>query len=876
MWDKLIQIFFQFMFDKNLMYLLPPVLFNLSLTASIVIVAVLIVRFFLRKAPRVWSYALWAVVAFRLICPVSFSSDFSLLSIVDAPAAESGLVSGMVEYVPINIVHTRFPSVDLMIPELNETINSQLPQGDEQYFGDPLEGPVAMVSWAWMFGFSVMLLWALSSWLNLRHKLRTAVLLKDNVFQSEQVGSPFILGLFRPKIYIPFGLDETTLNYVLAHEKYHIKRLDHIVKVFAFILLTIHWFNPLCWLAFHLMSKDMEMSCDEKVLSKENNVRTEYSTVLLSFATNRRFPSPSPLAFGETGAKSRIKNALNWKRPKVWVTLIAAILCIAVIAACAANPKEKDPSEVEIKNPYDWTSTVKQDDIYGVSIQLLNTEEPAAINLSSDGIRELVTCLNKVTPADLYTGRGIPAQIKVVVTLSNEETVILHYGTTYIEILYPGVTSSNGIWMIRDTELKSLLSEWSVQLQQQYNSMKSSQEDTITAAMTLWEYAPLLSSRYPAFPFQFTFPYTHIEATCTAGELIGYDDHDGSSYPTGTSLTIPSGSKLYWLPMGNGKTDPLYASSASISFTAYDDSKPTYSGTLNISQLDTDHKSDFIQAIYGATLSSSSLMMYQNPTDYGGVIYSVSIAATGGSDLPESTFIQNASLSEARAAALDQRFQKDVAPNNFSCHSHEVLTWHTSRSDGLNTLAEYLLVYYTEYDCSSSGVSLLHEETVPVIMVYGMDANNAYTLLDYRELTDEEVWAQFPLAYVDEALDKDRKNQTMAPACYAAALEFSRTLYETAPINVYDLSENPAITLTAGQLSTYRFKTNSKRIFIDFDRSDGPIEIQLYASDANEPLLFFSSGSSKLSSCSFSNLTSAREYYFTAQCPPDTVFTVHD
>ena len=307
MWDKLAQIFFRFMFDKNLMYLLPPVLFNLSLTASIVIVAVLIVRFFLRKAPRVWSYALWAVVAFRLICPVSFSSDFSLLSIVDAPAAESGLVSGMVEYVPVNIVHTEFPSVDLLIPAINEAVNEQLPQGYEQLFGDPLELPAALASWVWMFGFSIMLLWALSSYLSLHHKLRTAVLLENNVYQSEHVGSPFILGLFRPKIYIPFGLDETTLKYVLAHEKYHIKRLDHIVKVFAFAILTVHWFNPICWLAFHLMSKDMEMSCDEKVLSKENNVRTEYSTVLLSFATNRRFPSPSPLAFGETGAKSRIK-----------------------------------------------------------------------------------------------------------------------------------------------------------------------------------------------------------------------------------------------------------------------------------------------------------------------------------------------------------------------------------------------------------------------------------------------------------------------------------------------------------------------------------------------------------------------------------------
>ena len=457
MWDKLAQIFFRFMFDKNLMYLLPPVLFNLSLTASIVIVAVLVVRFFLRKAPRVWSYALWAVVAFRLICPVSFSSDFSLLSIVDAPAAESGLVSGMVEYVPVNIVHTEFPSVDLLIPAINEAVNEQLPQGYEQLFGDPLELPAALASWVWMFGFSIMLLWALSSYLSLHHKLRTAVLLEGNVFQSEHVGSPFILGLFRPKIYIPFGLDDTTLKYVLAHERYHLKRLDHIVKVFSFMLLTVHWFNPLCWLAFHLMSKDMEMSCDEKVLSKENNVRTEYSTVLLSFATNRRFPSPSPLAFGETGARSRIKNALNWKRPKVWVTLLAAVLCIVVVAACAANPTAKDSAGSD--TPYEWTSTVDSSDIKKIQIQPKNTDVTYSLNLSSEPyLTEFTTILNNVPPESIYAGRGIPSQLSVTV-IQQTQTIYMNYGGSVVEISLLGKYGGS-VWEIHDESLNALMERW--------------------------------------------------------------------------------------------------------------------------------------------------------------------------------------------------------------------------------------------------------------------------------------------------------------------------------------------------------------------------------------------------------------------------------
>ncbi len=696
--------------SENWMYRLPPALFNLSLTASFVILAVLLARFLLRKAPRVYSYALWAVVAFRLICPISFSSTFSLLGLLNAPVAETG----QVEYVPVDIVHTPFPSVDLMVPEINNAINEQLPYGAAQLGADPLEAPAALATVIWFIGVLVLLIWALSSYLTLHKKMRTAILLEGNVYQSDQAGSPFILGLIRPKIYIPFGLDDSTLHYVLAHEKYHLKRLDHIVKVFSFAFLIIHWFNPFCWLAFHLMNKDMEMSCDEKVLSTDTSSKTEYSTVLLSFASNHRFPSPCPLAFGETGAKSRIKNALKWKRPNLWVTLIAAILCIAVIAACAADPKEKDSSEIEIKNPYDWTSTVKQGDIYDVSIQLVDTEKPVMIDLSSDGIRELVTCLNNVTPADLYTGRGIPAQIKVAVTLSNGKTVILHYGTTYIEILYPGVTSSNGVWMIRDTELKSLLSEWLVQLQQQYNSTISSQEDTNTTAMALWEYTPFLSSRYPAFPFRFNFSYTHIEATCSGGRLLTYDASTGKAAGHMQNLVFTSGQTLYWGP----HSGQLIAPSAIISFTIYDNEDVLYTGKLSIKQTDND-MSDGGSVFAASLIDCSSLILSQAEDNWGG-------------------------------------------------------GW-------------------------ISEISLLH-----------------------------------------------------------------------------DLTEKGSIELSASQLSNYRFKTNRERNFYDFDRSDDPIEIQLYATDTEEPLLFFSSDSRKLSSCSFSGLTSAREYHFAAQCPPDTVFTIHD
>ena len=149
---------------------------------------------------------------------------------------------------------------------------------------------------------------------------------------------PFILGLLRPRIYIPFDMEGEELRFVLAHERYHIQHGDHLIRAFAFLLMAVHWFNPLCWLAFALCGRDMEIRCDEAVLDSQKVNRKAYSRTLLSFADERRFPRPIPLAFGEASVKSRIQNALNWKRPKTWVTILAAVVCLFAVAACAANP----------------------------------------------------------------------------------------------------------------------------------------------------------------------------------------------------------------------------------------------------------------------------------------------------------------------------------------------------------------------------------------------------------------------------------------------------------------------------------------------------------------------------------------------------------
>lgn len=248
-------------------------LLSMSLTAGYSILAVLLVRFLLQKAPKKYSYLLWGVVAFRLCCPVSFSSAVSLFRL-KLPGISSSFSAGS------SAVSEGMSSPAVFPAALGD-------------FASPQTWLITGTA-LWLTGAAALAAYGLISYIRLAGKLRTAVRLKDNVFQSEYVESPFILGLVNPKIYIPYHLDSQTLHYVLLHENYHIKRCDHILKTAAYLLLSLHWFNPLCWLAFHLFCRDMEMSCDEHVLDQEEHASGSYSDALLSFALRPPFSFPRP------------------------------------------------------------------------------------------------------------------------------------------------------------------------------------------------------------------------------------------------------------------------------------------------------------------------------------------------------------------------------------------------------------------------------------------------------------------------------------------------------------------------------------------------------------------------------------------------------
>lgn len=315
-------------------------IFNMSLTATYVIIAVLLIRLLLKRAPKKYSYVLWAIVLFRLVCPVSISSELSLFNAApfDMTAAQKN-GEATLSYVSADIGYMEKPEMTVGIPTMNALISESLPPAVPAESVNPLRIGIKLGTIVWSTGTAALLIYAMVSYFRLKRRMATAIRLDKHIFESDSIRSPFILGFFKPRIYIPFGLREQERLYILKHEAYHLKRNDHLVKPLAFVVLAVHWFNPLAWLAFVLMAKDMEMSCDEKVLSGAGSgIAKAYCTSLLGFAANRRLPTASPLAFGETGVRERIKNILRFKSPKKRVIVFAAAICILAVAVCTTNP----------------------------------------------------------------------------------------------------------------------------------------------------------------------------------------------------------------------------------------------------------------------------------------------------------------------------------------------------------------------------------------------------------------------------------------------------------------------------------------------------------------------------------------------------------
>lgn len=311
---------------------------NMSLKASYVILFVMLVRLLLKKAPKFISYALWSVVAFRLILPFSFESILSIM-----PKSTNA------NPIPRDIVYQQTPQIRSGIKAADHIVNSSLPAPSALASINPMQIYMFIATCIWIFGLVGMLIYSLVSVIRLKRQLKEAQLLEDNIFEVGNLKTPFVLGIIKPKIYLPAGLNPEERVYIVMHEQTHIRRADHVIKIMTFIILSIHWFNPLVWIAFVLMSKDMELSCDEHVLKEmKEDVKKPYANSLLSLAMGGHMINGSPLAFGEGNVKARIKNVLNYKKPSFWMIAISIIAVAVIGVALITNPKQKDPIQKDL------------------------------------------------------------------------------------------------------------------------------------------------------------------------------------------------------------------------------------------------------------------------------------------------------------------------------------------------------------------------------------------------------------------------------------------------------------------------------------------------------------------------------------------------
>ena len=339
---------------------------NMSLTGAFVILAICIARLPLKKAPKIISYCLWVVAWFRLMVPFSIESVISLIPFNTSP-------------IPTDIAFLTVPVISTGIPVVNNLAGNILPVAGQA------ESVNSILIWTtasfiiWLCGIAAMLLYGIISYSRLAYKMKSAKFIEDNIYEIHSIKSPFVLGIISPKIYLPLSLNEEEREYIILHEKTHIQRKDHIVKLAAYLVLCVHWFNPLAWIAFILMGADMEMSCDESVLKKlGTETKKNYSMSLLSLAESNRFLSGSPLSFSEGGLKARINNVLKYKKTTpllfsvVAITLTAALGVGLVLNKSNTSDKTDDVYTVDLDKVKIITEKINLADLDRIYIPDIN------------------------------------------------------------------------------------------------------------------------------------------------------------------------------------------------------------------------------------------------------------------------------------------------------------------------------------------------------------------------------------------------------------------------------------------------------------------------------------------------------------------------
>lgn len=718
-------------------------LLNMSIAASWLVLAVMILRLVLKKAPKWVSCILWAMVAIRLICPFFMESVLSLI-----PSAET---------VPQDIMYAQEPKIHSGVSILNSTVNPVLSESLAPAVGDSVN-PVQIVTYIatilWLVGLVVMVLYAMVSYLRIRRKVAASMLLRDNLYICDYIETPFILGVITPRIYIPTTLEEDKVEYVIAHEKAHLKRHDHWWKPLGFVLLTIYWFHPLIWIAYVLLCRDIELACDERVIKKLGEAdKKSYSAALLSCSVSHKMITACPLAFGEVGVKERVRTVLNYQKPAFWVVMVAVAACIVVAICFLTNPKK------DVLHPHSddslirWLFRLERADYVACTVEtpgesafyelpwypeegqnipheelpvnIINTQGTLVFSVNADEdtltineeyFEEISGEYHKVKTGNYTLVKNQRGKFSLDVSRRSDERegyavyYVPYQGGIYafkvefpagsVQSLLAGsyVSSScrymnplSSTWTFGDSgetyqfvedaliiidnvtrnEQRIIPNNWEWQefpysdeewdelflpnteehhISEYYEEMKylclsgryrlllvdeelwlvtmsenPKMGEYIWSIYTLvhagsmgsaqWEYQPMLSSQYPAFPIGFAIEDAEIIAYCNKGTLVDFD-YDNSEYPQGNSIAIPSSSKLYWSPSTYEGDAPKLAPQTEIGFYIRKDNTIINLGRIYITSDDDNKASN----VYTARLVGSDMVMEQNEESAGAII----------------------------------------------------------------------------------------------------------------------------------------------------------------------------------------------------------------------------------------------------------------
>ena len=516
---------------------------NMSISASWLVLAVLILRFVLKKAPKWINVLLWGIVAIRLICPFSFESTLSLI-----PSAET---------IPLNIGMDTTPTINSGISAINNAVNPIISQFNTPMAGasiNPLQITIGIYEYIWIFGMIALALYTAISYWRLHRKVDTAVRYKDNIFQSENVSSPFVFGIIKPRIYLPFKMNGQDLEHVVAHEHAHIRRKDHWWKPFGFLLLTIHWFNPLMWMAYVLLCRDIELACDEKVIKElGNEQRGDYTQALVACSVNRRMIVACPLAFGEVSVKERVKSVMNYKKPAFWVIIISVIVCVGVAVCFLTNPKQ-DSYTLRIVVP------AGSQEKFVYTDEEVSTIRNSIKIWSGDGLGDtevILSPVNKTTETRYtatYLTHGMPVEFdaekntwfKIGVNMQNptNEDIIVYVEVENVEVRIVDEINSVIKWFDYTENPSAMDDESTINLpiypdvtfsynqaqiiaSKPFDTSELTDHTILITGMPIWNayFADLTGDDYPEICATYTFGSGIIDS-----RIIIYDYAKGSSY----------------------------------------------------------------------------------------------------------------------------------------------------------------------------------------------------------------------------------------------------------------------------------------------------------------------------------------------------------